>query len=62
MDNLFQMLHQFVMFFRKNVVEKRFINWRVPPLVKINTRISDTPCITKTQNFMFCLKIKRVLK
>jgi hypothetical protein len=61
MDNLLQMLHQFVMFFRKNVVEKRFMDWRVLPLVEVNTRISDTSCITKTQNFMFCLKIKRVL-
>jgi hypothetical protein len=25
--------------------KKNFINWRVLPLVKINTRISDTPCI-----------------
>jgi hypothetical protein len=29
----------------QNVMEKSFINWRVLPLVKINTRISDTPCI-----------------
>jgi hypothetical protein len=29
----------------QNVIEKSFINWRVLPLVKINTRISDTPCI-----------------
>jgi hypothetical protein len=27
------------------VIEKSFINWRVLPQVKINTRISDTPCI-----------------
>jgi hypothetical protein len=26
---------------------KCFINWRVLSLVKINTRISDTPCILK---------------
>jgi hypothetical protein len=45
MANLFQILNQFVMLFRKNVIEKSFINWRVLPLVKINTRISDTPCI-----------------
>jgi RAB protein geranylgeranyltransferase component A len=44
--NLFQILNHFVMLFRKNVIEKSFINWRVLPLVKINTRISDTPCIT----------------
>jgi hypothetical protein len=29
----------------KNVIEESFINWRVLPRVKINTRISDTPCI-----------------
>jgi hypothetical protein len=45
MANLFQFLNQFVILFRKNVIEKSFINWRVLPLVKIITRISDTPCI-----------------
>jgi hypothetical protein len=30
----------------QNVIEKSFINWRVLPLVKINTRISDTPVFT----------------
>jgi hypothetical protein len=29
----------------KNVIEKSFNNWRVLPLVKIKTRISDTLCI-----------------
>jgi hypothetical protein len=29
----------------QNVIEKTFINWRVLSLVKINTRISETPCI-----------------
>jgi hypothetical protein len=29
----------------QNAIEKNFISWRVLPLVKINTRISDTPCI-----------------
>jgi hypothetical protein len=29
----------------QNVIEKSVINWRVLPLVKINTHISDTPCI-----------------
>jgi hypothetical protein len=43
MANLFQILNQFVMLFRKNVVEKSFMNWRVLPLIKINTRISHTP-------------------
>jgi hypothetical protein len=48
MANLFQILNQFVMLFRKNVIKKSFINWRILPLVKINTRISDTPCINNT--------------
>jgi hypothetical protein len=29
----------------QNVIEKSFINWRVLSLVKINTRISKTPCM-----------------
>jgi hypothetical protein len=29
----------------QNVIEKSFINLGVLPLVKINIRISDTPCI-----------------
>jgi hypothetical protein len=37
MANLFQIFNLFVMLFRKNVIEKGFINWRVLPLVKINT-------------------------
>jgi hypothetical protein len=45
MVNLFQILNQFVLLFRKNVIEKSSIIWRVLPLVKINTRISETPCI-----------------
>jgi hypothetical protein len=51
MANLFQILNQFVMLFRKNVTEKSFMNWRVLPLVKINTRISDTPCIIVFTDF-----------
>jgi hypothetical protein len=43
MANLFQILNQFVMLFRKNVIEKSFMNLRVLPLIKINTRISHTP-------------------
>jgi hypothetical protein len=43
MVNLFQILNQFVLIFRKN--EKSSMIWRVLPLVKINTRISETPCI-----------------
>jgi hypothetical protein len=45
MVNLFQILNQFVLLFRKNVIEKSSMIWRVLPLVKINTRISETPCI-----------------
>jgi hypothetical protein len=45
MANLFQILNQFVMLVRKNVIEKSFINRGVLSVVKINTRISDTPCI-----------------
>jgi hypothetical protein len=29
--------------FLQNVIEASFINWRILPLVKINTSISDTP-------------------
>jgi hypothetical protein len=32
----------------QNVIEKSFINWRVLSLVKINTRISETPCMVYT--------------
>jgi hypothetical protein len=35
--NLFQILNQFVLVFRKNVIEKSSMIWRVLPLVKINT-------------------------
>jgi hypothetical protein len=47
MVNLFQILNQFVLLFRKNVIEKSSMIWRVfpLPLVKINTRISETSCI-----------------
>jgi hypothetical protein len=45
MVNLFQILNQFVLLFRKNVIEKISMIWRVLSLVKINTRISETPCI-----------------
>jgi hypothetical protein len=34
------------MLFRKNAIEKNFMNRRVLSVVKINTRISDTPCIS----------------
>jgi hypothetical protein len=39
MVNLFQILNQFVLLFRKNVIEKSSMIWRVLPLVKIKTRI-----------------------
>jgi hypothetical protein len=46
MVNLFQILNQFLLLFRKNVIEKSSMIWRVLPLVKISTRISETPvCI-----------------
>jgi hypothetical protein len=43
MVNLFQILNQFVLLFRKNVIENSSMIWRVLPLVKINRRISETP-------------------
>jgi hypothetical protein len=46
MVNLFQILNQFVLLFRKNVIEKSSMIWHVLPLVKINTRISETPVYT----------------
>jgi hypothetical protein len=47
MVNLFQILNQFVLLFRKNVTEKSSMIWRVFPLIKINTRISETPVYYK---------------
>jgi hypothetical protein len=38
MVNLFQILNQFVLLFRKNDIEKSSMIWRVLQLVKINTR------------------------
>jgi hypothetical protein len=63
MVNLFQILNQFVLFFRKNVIEKSSMIWRVLPLVKINTRISETPCMyidleihsSQTRNLRSCI-------
>jgi hypothetical protein len=51
--NLFQILNQFVLLFRKNVIEKSRMIWRVLPLVKINTRISETPCISFRVEVLF---------
>jgi hypothetical protein len=36
-------LNHFVLLFRKNDIEKSSMIWRFLPLVKINTRISETP-------------------
>jgi hypothetical protein len=47
MVNLLQILNQFVLLFRKNVIEKSSMIWRVLPLVKINTGISETPVYSK---------------
>jgi hypothetical protein len=57
MTNLFQLLNQFVMLFRKNVIEKSLMNWRVLSWVKIKTRISGTPvcCVAKNQNTKYLL-------
>jgi hypothetical protein len=40
----------------QNVIEKSFLNWRLLSLVKITTRISETPCIayTTNDNFLYC--------
>jgi ABC-type taurine transport system ATPase subunit len=54
MVNLFQILNQFVLLFRKNVIEKSFMIWRVLPLVKINTRISETPCMLFGTKMVLC--------
>jgi hypothetical protein len=45
------MVNLFQIFFRKNVIEKSSMIWRVLPLVKINTRISEKPCISKYSLF-----------
>jgi hypothetical protein len=57
MVNLFQILNQFVLLFRKNVIEKSSMIWRVLPLVKINTRISKTPCISIFNLIFFIKKV-----
>jgi hypothetical protein len=44
------------MLFRKNVIEKSFMNWRVLPLIKINTRISHTPEYTGSLQSMATVK------
>jgi hypothetical protein len=36
----------------QNVTEKSFIKLQVLPVVKINTRISDTPCISRFSDIL----------
>jgi hypothetical protein len=56
-----QKILEYVLFrILQNVIEKSFINWPVLSLVKINTRISETPRILKhswfnrsLENFVF---------
>jgi hypothetical protein len=45
MVNFFQILNQFVVLFRKNVIKESSMIWRVLPLAKTNTHISETACI-----------------
>jgi hypothetical protein len=45
MANLFQILNQFETIFRKNSNRKKRFILQALLRVKINTRISDTPCI-----------------
>jgi hypothetical protein len=47
------------MLFRKNIIEKSFINWRILPLVKINTCISDTACIKVMQKHNYATFTKK---
>jgi hypothetical protein len=54
MVDLFQILNQFVLLFRKNVIEKSSMIWRVFPLLKINTRISETPCMYRKKMGQIC--------
>jgi hypothetical protein len=60
MVNLFQILNQFVLLFRKNVIEKSCMIWRVLPLVKINACISETPCIKRVTYIFFSIGVSRV--
>jgi hypothetical protein len=45
MVNFFQILNQFLVLFRKNVIKESSMIWRVLPLVRTGTRISETTCI-----------------
>jgi hypothetical protein len=46
MVNLFQILNQFVLLFRKNVIEKSSMIWRVLPLVKIYSFCEQNSMVT----------------
>jgi hypothetical protein len=61
MVNLFQILNQFVLFFGKNVIEKSSMVWRVLPLVKINTRLSETPCILLNLKCFFTIVLMHLI-
>jgi hypothetical protein len=63
MVNLFQILNQFVLLFRNNVIEKSSMIWRILPLVKINTRISEGswPDNKKLHSFVLLLVLADLL-
>jgi hypothetical protein len=52
MVNFFKILNQFVVLFRKNVMERSSMIWRVLPLVGVSARISETPCITRQVKYV----------
>jgi hypothetical protein len=45
---LFQILNQFVLLFRKNFIEKSSTIWRVLPLVRVDTRVSEMRVLVLT--------------
>jgi hypothetical protein len=52
MVNLIQIINQFVLLFRKNVIEKSSIIWRVLPLVKIkHTYFRNTLYTDRSRSF-----------
>jgi hypothetical protein len=53
MVNLFQILNQFVLPFRKNVIEKSSMTWRVLRLVKINIYYKIINYKTRFRRFNF---------
>jgi hypothetical protein len=54
MVNLFQILNQFVLLFRKNVIVKSSMIWRVLPQVKINTRFFRNTLYIIQSRSSFC--------